>query len=1405
MTETSQEPTSIPVLQQLENLDEEDLYFLQITALLDGNTPREELFRIMKALARTPGSGRQWQSEKAAARLRRLRGLELIDNHNRCHPEVREIIARRPLEQKTLQLCRQLIHSSFLDHQATENDPDELRARTLRNFRLALYCHDFEALQSYLPSLYQAAYDPLYRHPYAALTLYPFDADWFATLPLPLQFAALDDGITHSLEDLVETPKLDHFITSRFPADEPGNRPFILLFAHKLLFCGRLEELDRLCREHGELFTGSGFRGAIAALKGKFTEAADLFRNDLDQARSLNPEGRACFDAPIVFFYILTLGHTQTAAVWEEAAQTLNTGEEQFVYNPYTRDLFRLADTLLKLFRGHISEARKSFAALEPRPERSIFTLLKALVSYWLYGRIEPGDFSKLEKLEREFGKSFPWVALESRSLLQLSRPAGENGSATGTTAETHAGAGLRPLSPAITFEPAWRRTLAALKQLVPDPETKTTGHETAPGMRLAWFLELTPEGGLNLTPRVQKQHASRWSPGRNLALSRIYEGERLPFFTEQDERICRALRRRPENRGEDYYFDQAAAVEALAGHPHLFLQGHPEIPVAVSRGEAVIILSHNSADDTFRLRLEPDLGQLELLVTAPSPTRFIYYRNSEELKEISRLLGPGGLLLPATARTELTRTVTFLARLIPVYSDLDPQPGYSSPQSESRLFLQIFPVGNGLRFDLKVKPSGDRGPHLSPGRGCRHILTRTPGGAPLTIFRDLEKEKRHLAELCRACPSLGLKEEPDQAEISHQVDDLETCLDILHEIQTLQQDREYLEEGNWLVCEWPAGRRLSLRNPPRTAAFQIRVTPHQEWFRLEGGLKVDEHEVVELERLISNAGRGLGAFVPLRENQFVRLARDLRRRLHELSFYLNEDDGELKIHRAAVGAVAEILEDMPGVDYDTVWRTQLQRFAEAADFKPQLPHNLKTSLRSYQLEGFNWLSRLAHLGFGACLADDMGLGKTVQALTLVLSRAAAGPVLVVAPTSVCDNWLRECERFAPDLNPISFGGSRRRELVEGLKPYDLLICSYTMLQQERDLLVDREWEIIVLDEAQAIKNMNTKRSRAAMSLKGRFRLITTGTPMENHLGELWNLFNFINPGLLGTLEQFNRRFAQPIEQDKNSAARDHLRALIKPYILRRTKAQVLKELPPRTEIQLKVELSEAERNFYEAVRRQAIARLEEVSHKGPDDGRNTSIQVLAELTRLRLAACNPRLVAPESEISSAKLELFGRVVTDLTSSGHRALVFSQFVRHLDLVREYLDRQKITYRYLDGSTPKAKRRVEINAFQEGDSDLFLISLKAGGLGLNLTAADYVIHLDPWWNPAIEDQASDRAHRIGQTRPVTVYRLITRHTIEEKIVRLHQEKRNLADQILTASDQSARFSTGELLELIKEGV
>jgi SNF2 family DNA or RNA helicase len=597
-------------------------------------------------------------------------------------------------------------------------------------------------------------------------------------------------------------------------------------------------------------------------------------------------------------------------------------------------------------------------------------------------------------------------------------------------------------------------------------------------------------------------------------------------------------------------------------------------------------------------------------------------------------------------------------------------------------------------------------------------------------------------------------------------------------------------------TVQWPEGGRLS---PPRTLgmdSMSLTVKRNGTWFDAEGELKLDQGRVASLQELLVASEQSASRFVKLGDGRVYALAETFRRRLDDLRA-LGEAKGEgLRLHNLSALTLEGLTEELGAFHADAAWKTMVQQLQGALGPEPELPEGFRAELRQYQLEGYRWMRRLASAGLGACLADDMGLGKTVQTLALLLARAGDGPALVIAPTSVCSNWESEAAAFAPRLKVKRFGEGDREAALKSAAPNDVYICTYGLLPLEAERLQRVPWGTVVLDEGQNIKNALTKRSQAVMDLQAGFRLVLSGTPVENHLAELWNLFRFLNPGLLSTMEHFRKRFQEPIERDQDGVALARLRRMVAPFLLRRTKGQVLSELPPRTEIVLELEPFEAEAAFLEALRRQSLDAL--------DGGPGQTLQVLAALMRLRRACCNSALVQPDLNIPSSKLEAFLDLVDELRESGHRALVFSQFVDHLGLLRAALDAHGVTYQYLDGSTPVRKRTAAVKAFQAGEGELFLISLKAGGTGLNLTAADYIIHMDPWWNPAVEDQASDRAHRIGQTRPVTVYRLVLKGTVEQKILGLHRHKRQLADDILSESAMAASLDAQTLLALLKEG-
>jgi SNF2 family DNA or RNA helicase len=508
--------------------------------------------------------------------------------------------------------------------------------------------------------------------------------------------------------------------------------------------------------------------------------------------------------------------------------------------------------------------------------------------------------------------------------------------------------------------------------------------------------------------------------------------------------------------------------------------------------------------------------------------------------------------------------------------------------------------------------------------------------------------------------------------------------------------------------------------------------------------------------------------------------------------------DGRVKLHRAEAGALAAFAD---GTDRSGLaWAAGAERLiglgqrlkggVKVPSIAP--PPTFMAVLRPYQGEGLSWLGFLREAGFGGVLADDMGLGKTVQALAFLAHEKAEGrldkPALIVSPTSVLPNWQAEAERFAPELSVLPLRGLERRQMFDQIARADLVLTTYPLLARDHQVLLAQEFHVAILDEAQAIKNPKAGVSGLAHRLKARHRLALTGTPLENNLGEVWSLFEFLSPGLLGDESTFRRTFRTPIEKHGDRAAQAFLSRRLKPFMLRRTKEAVATELPPKTEIVEHVRLEGAQRDLYETVRALMHAKVrEEIDRKGLA---RSHIVFLDALLKLRQICCDPRLLKlPQARRvrGSAKLERLMEMLPELIAEGRRVLLFSQFTSMLALIEEELRRLRIPYVQLTGDT--ADRAAPVRAFQAGKVPLFLLSLKAGGTGLNLTAADTVIHYDPWWNPAVEAQATDRAYRIGQDKPVFVYKLIVEEGIEAAIEQLKARKAALAAALFDGASKT----------------
>jgi superfamily II DNA or RNA helicase len=566
---------------------------------------------------------------------------------------------------------------------------------------------------------------------------------------------------------------------------------------------------------------------------------------------------------------------------------------------------------------------------------------------------------------------------------------------------------------------------------------------------------------------------------------------------------------------------------------------------------------------------------------------------------------------------------------------------------------------------------------------------------------------------------------------------------------------------------------------------MDVRISSGVDWFELHGQVDFGDGQGASLRDLLAALKRGERT-IALDDGTRGVLPEDWLQRYAGIAAFGELEDDHVRFKPTQTALLDALLAAQPAIAVDDTFeraRAALQTFEGVRPEEP--PPGFTGILRGYQKEALGWFAFLRRFNFGGCLADDMGLGKTVMVTALLAGRDAEAqggerrPSLVVLPRSLVFNWLEETRRFAPGLRVLDYTGSGRELSDPGA--HDVVLATYGTLKRDVAHLKDVAFDYVILDEAQAVKNPATAGAKAVRLLRGRHRLALSGTPIENHLGELWSLFEFLNPGFLGTAAGFKAATAGRLKGEPMDLA--VLARAIRPFVLRRTKAEVAPELPERSEQTIHCELDAPQRRFYDQLRtrfRQSL--LARISRSGVNRSR---IQILEALLRLRQAACHPGLIEPSRRGEpSAKLDVLSERLAEVASEGHKALVFSQFTSFLALVRERLERDGLLYAYLDGET--RDRETPVQHFQTDPAcRVFLISLKAGGLGLNLTAAEYVFLLDPWWNPAVEAQAIDRAHRIGQTRHVFAYRLIARDTVEEKVAELQQSKRELADAILSS--------------------
>ncbi len=702
----------------------------------------------------------------------------------------------------------------------------------------------------------------------------------------------------------------------------------------------------------------------------------------------------------------------------------------------------------------------------------------------------------------------------------------------------------------------------------------------------------------------------------------------------------------------------------------------------------------------------------------------------------------------------------------VPLTTNLPPQPELLlETESAKSRYLNAYVQ---FHYDGMVVKCKQRAAILIDRRGGRQIR------------RHIDQETKYLSRLA----ALGAEPQSFGADAR------------MRAIQMPETVRTLLAEG-WQVN--------ADKKPMRSASdFKIEITSGIDWFDLDGKIVFGD-QVSSLPDVLKAARKGQ-AYIRLGDGSLGMLPEEWIARHATLLDLGESKEGQLRYRRTQVGLVDALLAQMPEARFDETLATARRQLAQFTGLQAMpAPAGFVGELRHYQEDGLAWMAFLQTLGWGGCLADDMGLGKTIQVLALLLARkgCAEFPSLIVVPKSLVFNWVREAARFAPALSVLDYTGNQRKEVRDKLGESDVLLTTYGTLRRDIEFLGKQTFDYAILDEAQAIKNPTSLNAKSSRLIQARHRLVVTGTPVENHLGDLWSLFEFLNPGMLGSTAAFKTAFNSPGRDNCQDHASNGtlcmLQRMLRPFVLRRTKHQVAPELPDRNEQVIECVMPPKQAAVYaemrEYYRQSLLGRVE------AEGLAKSKVYVLEALLRLRQAACHPGLIdADKRSMESAKLESLLPMLEELLEGGHKALVFSQFTSFLDIVRKAVEQRGIAYEYLDGKT--TDRQARVDRFQSDAScRLFLISLKAGGTGLNLTAADYVFILDPWWNPAVEAQAIDRTHRIGQDKSVIAYRLIARDTVEAKILQLQQTKRDLAGAIITEANSLIRDLTREDLEIL----
>jgi superfamily II DNA or RNA helicase len=1037
------------------------------------------------------------------------------------------------------------------------------------------------------------------------------------------------------------------------------------------------------------------------------------------------------------------------------------------IYQSFFEDsmVMRVIDILLDLNHGSLKKANKKLASLSYQHRGSSGdTFFLLLCRYWCENQLSVKDLSTLKKLVETYSDSAN-LFMRNEVNIFYKEVVG-----AGTLLEQESFYTHLSLARYMKGENKWDELLESLKEEAPCEK------------RIIWLMHLqsgseTTEAWCEIEPAIQEKGKLNWKAPEFISWLDMMKPSNRILLSSQDRRVLSILRKAKDTHGVDYRLPESEALKLLSGAANLYFLDEPKQQIRVEYINPSVEVVEINKQQTFSWKYPLTHGALHIEEIEDYIFEVcVLSAELHKLKEKTMQPMPVG-----DDQESFEKFLKALPEELLVHGEVNlHREGDTRVQTDYKLQARFLPSGDEYRIHLLVECNEIT---AIPGMG-RSVLSIKRSNNVIVWQRDKHQEGL-LAD--RICESSGL--------------DLDDCLspyewEILDKTELLQI-LDSLSRNPQIELHWPRGGKVKMSKAV-SGNFTIKAAGKKDWFQLDGKVCFDKQSIrlADVLKKLTDDKR----FVKISDNEYLALTSELQEGLQSIARLTEQKHDCLELHAALSDTLSEKLKDLPcDVEEDFIFRDCVTRMIYAKSQEICVPDDLNANLRSYQKIGFEWLYRLTSKGVGAYLADDMGLGKTIQTLTLLLARKDQGPSLIVAPTSLCYNWINEAKVFTPSLNLIDYRGKNRQELLTSLSDGDVLVCSYALIHQDIDLLMSIYLNIMILDEAQMVKNSGTLRSKSIKLLQAKSRIALSGTPVENHVGELWNMFDILNPGLLGSRAYFQKNYALPIEQYIPEAM-ETLKGKVQPFILRRTRKNVLKELPDSQESNIYVSMTAAERSLYDASRYQASKKLKRSFNKKEQS--KDRIQILAEITRLRKLAANFELSEAFKEQSSKSKAVLDKI-QELLENGHKALIFSQFVTHLNIFENYFKEQGLSYTRLDGSMSHEHRQQAVELFNGGQRDLMLISLKAGGFGLNLTTADFIIHLDPWWNPAVEDQASGRALRIGQTKKVNIVRFITEDSIEDEILKLHEHKREISDDILRGTSTASKLSVKDLMKLITQ--